>query len=149
MFGPKIRIVPAARFNSSCRARPSGPLSPNPLARTMAACVPIAASCRTASVTFAPADEDDGGVGRLRQRGDVRIAAMVADRIVARINRVDCPRKAVLLQISERTSGQLGRVRRRADDSDAARPQESLESFHQRAVLSRKAVTASRCSAVV
>ena len=51
VLGPSSRIEPAARLSFSCRALPSGPLSPKPLASTIAAGVPRAASAHTASIT--------------------------------------------------------------------------------------------------
>ncbi len=92
MFGPSNRIEPAARLSSSCRARPPSPLSPKPLASTMAAPVPRAASARTASMTLVAAEQDEADVRRLRQRGDVRITAVLADRLGARIDRIDLRR---------------------------------------------------------
>ena len=48
VFGPRIRIAPAAAISSSCFFNPSGPCSAKPLVRTIAAGVPSAANSLTA-----------------------------------------------------------------------------------------------------
>ena len=62
---------------------------------------------------------DDHGVGRLRQRGDGRKAGAGADLLIARIDQIDAPGEAELLELTDGACTRRGRCRRCTHDRDA------------------------------
>ena len=68
---------------------------------------------------------DHGAVGHLRQRGDVGIAALVADPLVARVHRIDPP--AVVRQVHQHALAERAGAGGGADHGDAGGMQQARQ----------------------